>query len=149
MALALVAVLVIYLLAVGQRGVLLIADGRPAFVLLGIGVSILALVGVWVVVKELSFGRATERLGAELAALGALPVDDLPRRPSGRIDRAAAEAAFAEHRREVEAAPGSWAAWFRLGLAYDAAGDGVRARRAMRRAIALHDAPQRPPPPPR
>ena len=137
----LVVVLALYLVAVGQRGVLLILDGRPTFVLLGVGVLILPLLGVWIVIKELSFGRATERLGAEMAALGALPVDNLPRRPSGRVDRAAADAVFATYAREVEAAPESWAAWFRLGLAYDAAGDRVRARRAMRRAIALHDAP--------
>ena len=139
-ALLLVAVLVIYLVAVGQRGLVLILDGRPVFVLLGIGVLILPLIGAWIVVKELAFGRATERLGAELAAAGALPADDLPRRPSGRVDRAAADAAFAAYQREVEGAPRSWAAWFRLGLAYDAAGDRVRARRAIRRAIALHDA---------
>ena len=138
--------LVVYLLAVSQRGLLLIADGRPAFVLLGIGVLVLPLIGAWIVVKELSFGRATQRLGSELAALGALPEDDLPRRPSGRVDRAAADAAFAAYQREVEFAPGSWGAWFRLALAYDAAGDRTRARRAMRRAIALHSAP--PPPPP-
>ena len=140
--------LVVYLIAVGQRGLLLILDGRPTFVLLGIGVLILPLVGTWVVIKELAFGRATARLGAELAALGALPVDDLPRRPSGRVDRASADAAFGGYQREVEAAPESWAAWFRLALAYDAAGDRVRARRAMRRAIALHDTPPPPPPPP-
>ncbi len=145
----LAAVLVVYLVAVGQRGVLLILDGRPAFVLLGIGVLILPLLGGWIVVKELSFGRSTERLAAELSALGALPADDLPRRPSGRVDRAAADAAFAAYQREVEAAPASWAAWFRLALAYDAAGDRVRARRAMRRAIALHTAtpPPQPQPP--
>ena len=143
----LVAVLALYLLAVGQRGVLLILDGRPTFVLLGVGVLILPLLGAWIVVKELSFGRSTERLGAELAAAGDLPADNLPRRPSGRVDRAAADAAFADYQREVEATPGSWAAWFRLGLAYDAAGDRARARRAMRFAIALHDAPPPAPPP--
>ena len=131
-------------MAVGQRGVLLILDGRPAFVLLGVGVLFLPLLGIWIVVKELSFGRSTERLGAELAAQGALPADDLPRRPSGRVDRAGADAAFGGYQREVEAAPESWAAWFRLALAYDAAGDRVRARRAMRRAIALHDQPGAP-----
>ena len=140
--------LVLYLIAVGQRGVLLILDGRAAFVLLGIGVLILPLIGSWIVVKELSFGRATQRLGAEVAALGALPVDDLPRQPSGRVDRAAADAAFAAYQREVQAAPESWVAWFRLALAYDAAGDRMRARRAMRRAIALHTPPPPPAPPP-
>jgi Flp pilus assembly protein TadD len=39
----------------------------------------------------------------------------------------------------VATAPDDWAAWFRLGLAYDDAGDRRRAREALQRAIALHD----------
>ena len=90
--------------------------------------------------REWRFGRATQQLGEELAARGALPVDDLPRRPSGRPDRAAADARFAEVRTRVEADPDSWERWFELAVAYDAAGDRKRARAAMRRAIALHGA---------
>jgi cytochrome c-type biogenesis protein CcmH/NrfG len=88
--------------------------------------------------RELSFGLATERLARELAERGALPVDDLPRRPSGRVDRNAADAAFDRFRQEAEAHPDDWGAWFRLGTAYDAAGDRRRARAAVRHAIELH-----------
>jgi Flp pilus assembly protein TadD len=38
----------------------------------------------------------------------------------------------------VESAEDDWSAWFRLGLAYDDAGDRRRARAAMRTAIRLH-----------
>lgn len=142
-ALGLVAVLAFYLVTVGWRGVLLIEDGRPVSVLLGIGVVVLPLVGAWFVWQEVRFGLATARLAGELERRGQLPVDDLPRRPSGRVDRAAADAAFARYRAEVEAAPGEWQRWFRLATAYDAAGDRRRAREAMRRAIALSQpAPQ-------
>jgi Flp pilus assembly protein TadD len=55
--------------------------------------------------------------------------------PSGRVDRAAADARFAERRAEVEAAPDDWRRWYRLALAYDDAGDRRRARAAMRTAI--------------
>jgi Flp pilus assembly protein TadD len=58
--------------------------------------------------------------------------------PSGRPERAAADALFETRREEVEAAPEDWQAWFRLALAYDDARDRRRARAAMRRAIALH-----------
>jgi Flp pilus assembly protein TadD len=68
-----------------------------------------------------------------------LPVDDLPRRPSGRIERAAADAAFTQYKEEAEAAPEDWRVWFRLSAAYDAAGDRKRARASMRTAIARHD----------
>jgi len=43
-------------------------------------------------------------------------------------------------RTRLEADPEVWERWLELSLAYDAAGDRRRARSAMRRAIALHDA---------
>jgi Flp pilus assembly protein TadD len=76
-------------------------------------------------------------LGERLAAEGGLPADDLARRPSGRVERAAADEVFARRRAEAEAAPDDWRSWFRLGIAYDDAGDRRRAREAMRRAITL------------
>ena len=66
-----------------------------------------------------------------------LPVDDLPRLPSGRIDPEAGKAEFPRWQAEAEAAPEDWRVWVRLSLAYDAAGDRALARGAMRRAIAL------------
>ncbi|WP_312678621.1 tetratricopeptide repeat protein, partial [Microbacterium sp.] len=41
------------------------------------------------------------------------------------------------YRADVEQHPSDWRAWFRLGLAYDGAGDRTRARQAIRKAIAL------------
>jgi hypothetical protein len=132
------AVLVLYLLAIGWRGVVLLRTGGVVPVLLGLALLALPLVGLWAVVREWRFGEATQALAAELDSRGQLPVDDLPRSPGGRIDRVAADAWFERFRREVDAEPESWAAWFRLGLGYDAAGDRRRARAAMRRAVALH-----------
>lgn len=138
----LTAVLVFYLVVVAQRGWILLRDGRLEFVLLGLGVLLLPLVGVWVVLAELRFGRATERLARRLSDEGGLPVDELPRRESGRIDRDAADEVFARRRAEVEAAPEDWQAWYRLAVAYGDAGDTSRGRRTMRHAIALHGAGQ-------
>jgi hypothetical protein len=142
-AIGLAAVLACYLVLVGYRGVLLIGHGGLVPVLLGIGVLGLPVVGAAILVQELRFGRDTERLGRELADAGGLPVDDLARRPSGRVDRAAADALFADRKAEVEAAPADWRSWYRLALAYGHAGDSGRGRRAMRRAIALHRGAQR------
>ncbi len=131
--------LVVYLAFAAWRGVSFLRAGDWAAVLLGMAVLVLPLIGVWVLWREWRFGRATQRLGSELAVRGELPVDDLPRRPSGRPERAAADARFAEVRTRVEADPDSWEHWFALAVAYDDAGDRKRARAAMRRAIALHD----------
>lgn len=135
-----VAVLVYYVVVAGQRGVELLRDDRLIFRGLGVGVLLLPVVGVVLVVGELRFGRASERLGRALSA-DPDPVLDQPvelaRRPSGRIDRAAADEVFAVRRAQVEEAPGDWRRWYRLGMAYGDAGDTARGRRAVRRAIAL------------
>lgn len=138
-AFVLAAVFVAYAALIGYRGVLLIKVGTPVSVVLGLAVLVIPVVGAYLVWREIQFGRRTEVLAKELEAAGGLPVDDLPRRPSGRIDRAAADEAFGRYRAEAEAAPGDWRVWFRLSTAYDAAGDRKRARQAMRKAIGQHD----------
>ena len=134
----LVLAFVFYAVTIGWRGVLLVRDGRLVPVLLGLAVLVLPLVTGWTVWREVQFGRATEQLGRRLDAEGGLPPDDLPRRPSGRVERGAADAAFTGYRAAVESDPQDWRGWYRLALAYDAAGDRTRAREAARHALALH-----------
>jgi Flp pilus assembly protein TadD len=126
-----------YLALIGYRGIYLL--GQPAITLkvLGAAVLVFPLVGVWVVVAEVRFGRATARLARVLDAEGEPPDPELPRTPSGRIARAAADAIFDERRIAVEADPGDWRGWYRLAIAYDLAGDRRRARSAMRQAIEI------------
>ena len=135
----LTAALVGYFLLMAGQAVALIGDGRPVTVVLGASILVLPVIGVWVVVREWQFGRAVQRLAEELAGTGGLPEDDLPKRPSGRPERAAADERFEQRRAEVEQTPGDPGAWFRLSVAYDDAGDRKRARAAMRRAVELHD----------
>lgn len=123
----------------GWRGVLLIGTGDLVAIVLGVAVLVIPVVGAYLVWREFQFGLRTQALARELETAGALPVDDLPRRPSGRIERDAADAAFAKYKQEAEAAPEDWRVWFRLSTAYDAAGDRKRARASMRTAIAHHD----------
>lgn len=112
----------------------------PQPVAKAIGVAVLGVVavGLWTLWRELRFGVLSEQMAAALAAEGNLPVDDLPRSAGGRIDRAAADAQFETYRVEAEAAPQSWRAWYRLGLAYDASGDRRRARAAVHTAGRLY-----------
>lgn len=139
---ALVAVLALYLLLVGYQGLSLVRTGEPIGIALGAAIAVLPLIGGYVVWREVRFGATAEALAAELQAAGRWPTEQLPTRPSGRPERAAADDLFATRRREVEADPESWQAWYRLGLAYDDAGDRRRARAAIRRAIALHHSSQ-------
>ena len=132
-------ILVFYAVLLGAKGVAFIASGEPAAVTLGVAVLVLPLIGLGLVWREILFGRRSAELAAALESEDGLPVDDLPRRPSGRVDRAAADKAFVVRQAEVEAQPESWQAWYRLALAYDDAGDRTRARSAVRRAIELYD----------
>ncbi|MFJ1737000.1 hypothetical protein [Streptomyces sp. NPDC088254] len=134
------AVLVFYFVLVGSRGVMLIRAGTLLTVTFGVAVLILPLIGVWFLWKNTQFVRRANQLAAELDAEGGLPVDELERTPSGRIDRDSADAVFARRKAETEDAPDDWRSWFRLAVAYHDARDTPRARKAMQRAITLHQA---------
>lgn len=129
-----------YLIFTAQRAWVLISSGDPVPVGLGLAVIVIPLIGAWVLWRELLFGVRTQRLARELGEQGGLPVDDLPRAPSGRVQRDAADQRFVEYQRDVKAEPGDWRRWYRLAIGYDDARDRKRARAAMREAIRLHDA---------
>ena len=134
--------LVAYFWLLGARAIALIEWGGAAGVALGIGVLLLPIIGAVLVFWELRFGWQTERLARRLAEQDLLPDDsDLARRPSGRVERSAADAHFETVKARVEAAPQDWRGWYALAHAYDLAGDRRRARSAMRHAIALASDP--------
>ncbi|KJY41604.1 membrane protein [Streptomyces sp. NRRL B-1568] len=138
---ALAAVLVVYFVLVGSRGVMLIEQGTVITVAFGAAVLVLPFIGAWFLYQTTKFARAAGRLAQELEAEGGLPVDELVRTASGRIDRDSADAVFERRRAETEQAPDDWRSWFRLAVAYHDARDTPRARKAMQRAIALHGGP--------
>jgi hypothetical protein len=133
------ALLVLYMWAAGFQSWLMITTGDPLVVIMGLALVIFPLVGVWALSREVMFGIRSSRLAQRLSDEGDLPLSDLPTRPSGRPERAAADAVFPQFAAAVEVSPEDWRAWFRLGMAYDASGDRRRARASIRRAIALAD----------
>ena len=143
-AVVMAALLVLYLVLVVRYGILLIQSGAAIGIAMAVALFVLSAIAAWALLRELWFGVQTQRLVRILDAEGGLPVDDLPHHASGRPLRDAADAEFPTFKAEVEAAPESWRAWFRLGLAYDASGDRRRARHAMREAIKLHKQKGRP-----
>jgi hypothetical protein len=134
--LLLVVALAFYAFLIGVGGVSLLADHRWTVRFLGVGVLVLPLVGVVIVANELRFGRAAERLSQLVDGNGAPPADP--------------DAEFELRKADVEATPEDWRAWYRLAVAYGDARDTARARRTMRKAIALEraDAPTPPGKPP-
>lgn len=134
-AVVLAVLLVLYLVLVGDRAIRFLLTGEPLGIGIGVALILLPLVGAWALVRELLFGVRAERLGQQLEREGLLPEEEVPVRPSGRVEREAADALFPAYRADVEAAPDRWQGWYRLGLVYDAAGDRKRARQAIRTAI--------------
>jgi tetratricopeptide (TPR) repeat protein len=131
--------LALYLALVGWRAVQFIATGEPVAVGIGIALLVLPAIAAWALWREISFGVRSEALMRRLEQEDGLDLG-IEATPSGRAERASADAAFPAFREAAEAHPDSWRAWLRLGLAYDSAGDRRRARSAVRRAITLERA---------
>lgn len=134
------ALLLLYIVLVGQRAWLLVTSGDGVGVTMGVALIALPALAVWGLGRELWFGVRADRLGRRLEADGGLPPEVVALRPSGRVVREDADALFATYRDAAQEHPDDWAAWYRLGLVYDAAGDRRRAREAVRRAIRLESA---------
>jgi cytochrome c-type biogenesis protein CcmH/NrfG len=134
--------LVTYFVLLGRLAVAMIASGRAAAVGLGLAVLIMPVIGLWAMITTLRAGFAHQKLARLIAADGMeLDAGALPRRPSGRIQRDAADALFVTVRTEVETHPDDWRHWYRLARAYDYAGDRRRARESMKTAVELQGRP--------
>ncbi|MCE5289649.1 MAG: hypothetical protein LLG14_10460 [Nocardiaceae bacterium] len=137
----LVAALAVYFVLLGSISLQLMQQGNAVSIGLGVGILVLPLLGIWSVVTTVKAGLDHQRLAARMREDGQeLDVSDLPRRPSGRIVRDAADELFAQVKTEWEADPDNWRTNYRVARAYDYAGDRKRARATMRRAVALERA---------
>jgi hypothetical protein len=135
----LLAALAFYVVLSAYRGWQLASDGGVVALVLGASVIAVAAIGLWIIYREVRFGLDAQALGRALGDEGGLP-EALPRLPSGRPDRDAADREYELRKSEVEQEPDDWRCWYRLALAYGDAGDSKRGRAAMRHAIALRRA---------
>lgn len=132
--------LIVYFLMLGRTAIIFITSGEPAAIGLGVALLVFPLIGIWVLVTTLRAGLAHQRLARLARELGMeLDVSELPTRPSGRIERDAADELFGTVKAELEADPDNWVRWYRLARAYDFAGDRGRARETMRTAVRMQE----------
>lgn len=132
------AALLLYFFLLGQIAVVMIRSGRVAAVGLGMALLILPVIGLWAMIATLRAGFTHQKLARLIAQDGMeLDISALSLRPSGRIDRDAADALFETVRAELQSDPDDWRRWYRLARAYDYAGDRRRAREAMKKAVQL------------
>jgi tetratricopeptide (TPR) repeat protein len=132
--------LVVYFVLLGRIAMAFITSGRPAAIGLGLALLIMPMIGIWVMVSTLRAGLAHQRLARIIKEEGMeLDVSSLPRMPSGRIQRDAADELFETVREELDSNPDNWRYWYRLARAYDYAGDRGRARETMRKAVEMEE----------
>jgi hypothetical protein len=124
----LVVALAVYFALIGYRAFGFLGDDDVVLKVLGGAVLVLPLVGAWIVVAEVRFGRITERMARAWDG-GADGGED------GGEDGDAASMPVPEAEARSAAAPEDWRSWYQLAVAYDDAGDRRRARQAMRTAI--------------
>jgi tetratricopeptide (TPR) repeat protein len=132
--------LIVYFVLLGRIAMAFITSGEPAAIGLGVALLVMPLIGIWVMVSTVRAGLMHQRLGRIAKDEGMeLDVGALPRMPSGRIERDAADALFETVRVELENDPDNWRRWYRLARAYDYAGDRSRAREAMKKAVEMEE----------
>jgi tetratricopeptide (TPR) repeat protein len=132
--------LIVYFVLLGRIAMAFITSGEPAAIGLGVALLVMPLIGIWVMVSTVRAGLMHQRLGRIVKDEGMeLDVGALPRMPSGRIERDAADALFETVRVELENDPDNWRRWYRLARAYDYAGDRSRAREAMKKAVEMEE----------
>ena len=132
--------LVVYFVLLGRLAMAFVSTGEPAAVGLGLALMALPVIGLWAMLSTLRAGLAHQRLARIAREEGMeLDVSALPRMPSGRIQRAAADELFVTVRAQLENDPRDWRRWYRLARAYDYAGDRGRAREAMKKALEMEE----------
>jgi hypothetical protein len=132
--------LVVYFVLLGRLAMAFVTTGEPAAIGLGLALMVLPLIGAWAMLSTLRAGLTHQRLARTVRDEGLeLDVSALPRMPSGRIQRDAADALFVTVRAELENDPDNWRRWYRLARAYDYAGDRSRAREAMKKAVEMEE----------
>ena len=137
---AMSALVAIYFALVAGRAVIFIRAEEPLAKALGVAFFVLPVIGVWWLVNEWRLGVAVQRMADELADMNALPsvqgeLDDF-----GRLTPESQAALFEQAKAEVELMPNDWAAWFKMGYAYEANKDRSMARKSWRHAAALRRA---------
>ncbi len=125
-----------YMVLLGSRGVVLIADPNWIAKLMGLLILVFPILGIWSLFMELRFGIAAQDLVLRARKAG-VPELVVELRPSGKAVKQSALIAFEGAKAIAEADPENWENWVRLSEGYDASGDRKRARSSMRHAILL------------
>lgn len=118
------------------RGVVLIQDGTPIAVAMGVAILVFPLLAIWVLFAEIRFGVQLAKLG-KLFSQSGIAEPSYQLLPSGRADRESGEQVFQEIANSVNEDEENYLLWYLLADSYDKLGDRKRARKAARTAISI------------
>lgn len=131
-------IVALYFALVAGRALMFISTDDPVARVLGVALLVLPALGVWWLIHEWRTGTTVQRMADELERDGRLPIHDGETDARGKLTAEAQESVFEVARRNVDAHPDDWAAWFHVAYAYEASGDRSMARKSLRHASDLY-----------
>jgi hypothetical protein len=129
-----IAITLLYSFLLFERGVVLVQDGQPVALVMGIAILVFPLLALGAIFYELRFGLRLARL-EKLFVVSGLAAPDYQLKPSGRAQEESGQQIFKEISSKLKQDEENFLLWYLLADAYDKLGDRKRARSAARQAI--------------
>ncbi len=129
-----VAITLLYAFLLFERGVVLLQDGQPVAVIMGVAILVFPLLALATIFFEIRFGLRLAKLEKLFLASG-MESPGYELRPSGRAEPESGKRIFEQLKAALEKDEQNFLLWYLLADAYDKLGDRKRARQAARQAI--------------
>ena len=129
-----VAITLLYAFLLFERGVVLLQDGQPVAVSMGVAILVFPLLALATIFFEIRFGLRLAKLEKLFLASG-MESPGYELRPSGRAEPESGKRIFEQLKAALEKDEQNFLLWYLLADAYDKLGDRKRARQAARQAI--------------
>lgn len=129
-----VAITLLYAFLLFERGVVLLQDGQPVAVIMGVAILVFPLLALATIFFEIRFGLRLAKLEKLFLASG-MESPGYELRPSGRAEPESGKQIFEQLKAALEKDEQNFLLWYLLADAYDKLGDRKRARQAARQAI--------------
>jgi 4-amino-4-deoxy-L-arabinose transferase-like glycosyltransferase len=129
-----VAITLLYAFLLFERGWVLLQDGQPIAVVMGIAILVFPLLAIATIFYEIRFGFRLAKL-EKLFTESGMQAPEYLLRPSGRAEADSGKQVFQQIKSQLEKDENNFLLWYLLADSYDKLGDRKRARSAARQAI--------------
>lgn len=131
-----VVITLLYAFLLFERAVVLIQDGQPVALVMGIAILLFPLLALATIFFEIRFGLRLAKLEKLFIASG-LETPEYELRPSGRAQTESGGEIFEAIKQKLETDETNFLLWYLLADSYDKLGDRKRARESARKAISI------------